>query len=115
MSLAHITRTEHGDTIVLSPVGAFDLSNLDMLRSTFLEAATPETTRIVIDLSGTTFVDSMAIGTMLGVARRANGWGGWVRLVAPRPNVRRVLHMTGLDKVFAMYDTVDQAVMHLQT
>jgi anti-sigma B factor antagonist len=69
----------------------------------------------VIDLSGTTFVDSMAIGTMLGVARRANGWGGWVRLVAPRPNVRRVLHLTGLDKVFAMYDTVDQAVLHLQT
>lgn len=115
MSLSHVTRTEHGDTIVLSPVGEFDLSNLDLLRATFLEAATPETNRIVIDLSGTTFVDSMAIGTMLGVARRTNGWGGWVRLVAPRPNVRRVLHMTGLDKVFAMYDTVDQAVLHLKT
>ena len=115
MSLPHISRSEHGDTIVLRPVGEFDLSNLDLLRSTFLEAATPETSRIVIDLSGTTFVDSMAIGTMLGVARRANGWGGWVRLVGPRPNVRRVLHLTGLDKVFAMYDTVDQAVMHVQT
>lgn len=113
MSVPYITRTEHDDTIVLSPVGEFDLSNLDVLRSTFLDAATPETNRIVIDLSGTTYVDSMAIGTMLAVARRANAWGGWVRLVGPRPNVRRVLHMTGLDKVFAMYDTVDEALLHL--
>lgn len=115
MSLPYITRTEHGGTIVLSPVGEFDLSNLDLLRETFLEAATPESNRIVIDLSGTAYVDSMAIGTMLAVARRANEWGGWVRLVAPRPNVLRVLHITGLDKVFAMYDTVDQALTHLPT
>lgn len=113
MTLPHIIRTDQDDTVVLGLVGEFDLSNLDLLRSTFLEAATPDASKIVIDLSATTFVDSMVLGTMIGLARRANGWGGWVRLVAPRANVRRVLHIAGLDIVFGMYDTVDQAVLHV--
>src|SRR3954447_1496766 len=91
MPLPYISRSDETGAIVLGPVGEFDIANVDLLRSTFAEAATPQTPRIVIDLSGTEFVDSMAIGAMLGVARRANGWGGWVRLVAPRPNVRHVL------------------------
>jgi anti-sigma B factor antagonist len=113
MALPHITRTELDDVVVLGPVGEFDIANVDLLRSTFLDAATPTTNKVVIDLSGTEFVDSMAIGAMLGVARRANGWGGWVRMVAPRPNIRHVLAATGLDKVFGLYDTVDQAISHV--
>ena len=90
MALSHITRSELDDAVVLGPVGEFDISNVDMLRTTFLEAVSPEHNRIVIDLSLTEFVDSMAIGAMLGIARRANGWGGWVRLVAPDPTVKFV-------------------------
>lgn len=108
----HIVQTEHDGIVVLGPVGEFDISSVDMLRSTFLAATSESSNKIVLDLSETTFLDSMAIGTMLGVSRRVNEWDGWVRVVAPRPNVRKVLHVTGLDKVFALYDTVDQATSH---
>ncbi|MCW2753148.1 MAG: anti-sigma factor antagonist [Marmoricola sp.] len=113
MSLPHIVRTDRDDIVVLGPVGEFDISNVDLLRSTFIETVTPDCNRVVIDLSGTDFVDSMAIGAMLGIARRANAWGGWIRLVAPRPNVRNVLAATGLDKVFGLYDSVEQAITHV--
>ncbi|MET3961016.1 anti-anti-sigma factor [Marmoricola sp. OAE513] len=111
----HIIRTELEGRVVLAPVGEFDISSVDMLRATFVEATSETTNQVVLDLSGTTFLDSMALGTMLGVSRRVTAWGGWVRVVAPRPNVRKVLRLTGLDKVFALYDTVDQALTHQVT
>ncbi|MCW2753902.1 MAG: anti-anti-sigma factor [Marmoricola sp.] len=108
----HIVRTERGGIVVVAPVGEFDISSVEMLRSTFLDATSETNNKVVVDLSATTFLDSMALGTMLGVSRRVNGWGGWVRVAAPQPNVRKVLRITGLDKVFALYDTLDQAVAH---
>jgi len=110
----HITKMEHDGAVVLAPIGDFDISSVDLLRETFMESVGPSTSKLVVDLSGTTFLDSMALGTIIGVTKRANGWGGWVRLVSPQPSIRKVLQVTGLDKVYGLYDTVDQAVRHVE-
>lgn len=110
--LPHVQSSEQDGVTVVAPIGEFDISTVDMLREIFVDVVTPTTNRMVLDLARTEFVDSLAIGAMLGVGRRANEWGGWVRLVAPTPPVRKVLALTGLDKVFGMYDTVDQAIAH---
>jgi anti-sigma B factor antagonist len=109
-----VTHFELDDVVVVTPVGEFDISSVDMLRATILDAVSPTQNRLVIDLSRTTFVDSTALGVMVGAGRRINDWGGWLRLVAPQPNVRKVLSLTGLDKVFGLYDTVEQAVSHVE-
>ncbi len=110
--LPHVLTSETNGIAVVAPMGEFDLSSVDMLREIFVDVVTPTTSRMVLDLAGTEFVDSLAIGTMLGVGRRANEWGGWVRLAAPTSQVSKVLALTGLDKVFDVFDTVDQAVSH---
>lgn len=112
--LPYITQIENDGVVVLAPVGEFDISTVDLLRETFVDAVTADSSKLVIDLSGMTFLDSMALGAIIGANRRANGWNGWVRLVAPRPGVRKILHVTNLDKVFGLYDTVDQAIAHVQ-
>lgn len=113
-ALPHVTRTDHdATTVVVYPVGEFDIAGTDLLRSTFLDAVSATKNKLIIDLSGTTFLDSMALGTIIGARRRVAGWGGWVRLVAPQPNIHRVLRLTELDKVFGLYDTVEQAAAHV--
>lgn len=113
-ALPYVTRTDYDEsTVVVSPVGEFDIAGTDLLRSTFVDAVSADTNKLVVDLSGTTFLDSMALGTIIGARRRAAGWGGWVRLVAPQPNIHRVLRLTELDKVFGLYDTIDQAATHV--
>lgn len=107
-----IVQSDYGTAWVVKPVGEFDLSVVDLLRDTFLHGVSAERNRVVVDLSATAFLDSVALGALIGAGRRAREWGGYVRLVAPRPNIRKVLALTGLDTVFAMYDTVDQAVTH---
>lgn len=111
-NLPHITKIEDDGVVVLAPVGEFDISSVDLMRETFLEAVTADSNRLVIDLTRTTFLDSMALGAIIGANRRASGLGGWVRLVGPQPGVRKILHITSLDKVFGLYDTVDQAIQH---
>ncbi|MFL6061587.1 MAG: STAS domain-containing protein [Marmoricola sp.] len=108
-----VARSEIDGVAVISPVGDFDIATLHLLRAAFDQAVGPATDRVVLDLSRTTFLDSMAIGVVIGLARRVEGQGGWLRLVAPRPNVRTVLRITGLDRAFGLYDTLDQALKHV--
>jgi hypothetical protein len=56
----------------------------------------------------------MALGTIVGAGRRTSEEGGWIRLVAPTPNVRKVLRITEIDTVVGLYDTVDEAIAHQQ-
>ncbi|MCW2784187.1 MAG: anti-anti-sigma factor [Marmoricola sp.] len=107
-----VTHFEQDGVVVVAPIGEFDIAGTDLLRSAFADAISADRAQVVLDLSGTTFLDSMALGTIIGAGRRASGWGGWVRLVAPPANIRKVLHLTELDKVFGLYDTVDQAATH---
>jgi anti-sigma B factor antagonist len=110
--LPFVTRSEHDDVIVFSPVGEFDIAGTDLLRSAFTEALSASRCKLVVDLSATTFMDSMALGSVVGAGRKAGGWGGWLRLVAPPANIRRVLRITEIDTVLGLYDTVEEAIAH---
>jgi anti-anti-sigma factor len=107
----HVTHFQHDDAVVLSPIGEFDLSCVDILRDAALSAFRT-TNLIVVDLSRTTFLDSTALGVIVAVAKRAQEKQGWLRLVAPRANVHKIILLMGLDGVLGMYDTVDQALAH---
>lgn len=111
LQLPHVALSERGsDVVVVSPVGDFDIDGTDKLRRAFGDAVSPTRCKVVVDLSESTFMDSMALGTLIGAAKRAQGWGGWLRLVAPTAYVQKVLRVTNLDTVFGVYDTVDDAI-----
>jgi anti-sigma B factor antagonist len=66
--------------------------------------------RIVLDLTAVTFLDSTGLTAMVAALNRARERGGSMTLVGPSGMVRRVLAITELDRVFAIYDTLDDAV-----
>ena len=55
---------------------------------------------IVVDLGEVTFLDSTGLSVLIAALKRCQGAGGDLRLVSPRPNVRRVLEITGLTETF---------------
>lgn len=111
MSESYVARIDEDGAVVLSPVGDFDIANVEILRSSLFDAL-DNPTNVVIDLSGTTFLDSMGLGAIVGGARRAREGGGWLRLVSPQANVRKALAITQLDQVIGLYDSVDEAIAH---
>jgi anti-anti-sigma factor len=80
---------------VVAVAGELDMATVEtMMRASLPLAAEPGD--LTIDLSGTTFMDSSGLNGLLSLARAVRRDG---RLIVrgPRPNVRRVFEMSGLD------------------
>lgn len=66
---------------------------------------------IVIDLSRVTFMDSMALGVLLGALKRIRPHGGQLRIVLPaHTDLRRIFELTLLDNVFTLHATRQEAL-----
>jgi anti-sigma B factor antagonist len=55
-------------------------------------------------MSGVEFCDSTGMNVLLSCLRQARERGGELELAAPRPAVRKILSVTGLDAVFTVAD-----------
>ena len=66
-----------------------------------IRAALPATTvRLDLDLSALPFLDSSGLGTLVSLNKTLRSRNGTVRLLQPAPNVRQVLELTRLHRVF---------------
>lgn len=88
-----IGRERRPNATVLRLTGELDLATApDVLAA--VEAATGDgTTRLVLDMSGVSFIDSTGVRTLLEANRVA---GNDLSLLAPSPAVTRVLELTEL-------------------
>jgi anti-sigma B factor antagonist len=64
-------------------------------------------TRVIIDMSGVEFCDSTGMNVLLSCLRRARERGGDLEIAAPKPAVRKILQVTGLDSVFTLVESAD--------
>lgn len=96
---------------VLHLRGELDSSTVAAFREAIAEAR-PET-MAVIEMSGVPFVDSAGIGALIGGIRRLRELGGDVAVASPRPAIKRVLNMTGFDRIVPVAETVAQAAESL--
>jgi anti-sigma B factor antagonist len=65
---------------------------------------------LVVDLSGVRFVDSSGLGMLVASLRAAAAKGGDVKLAGPTSEVRALLSLTRLDRVFDIHREPDTAV-----
>lgn len=107
MALSLVTRDDRGWTVV-SLTGEIDVATAPRLRE-HLAAACASAPRIIVDLTHVDFLDSAGLGVLAGAMKRARFRGRTLRLVCPCRQIRNVLVMTGLAKVFWIHDTLDDA------
>lgn len=72
------------------------------------------TKRIVLNLSGVTYIDSGGLGTLVGVYSSARAAGADIKLTGLGQRLRDVLSITKLATVFEVYDTEQQAIAAFQ-
>ena len=91
-----------GDPQTLEVSGLLELvaSNAAQVRDDIRAALTPSTTVLDIDLSGVTFLDSSGLGALISLHKSLRSQNGTVRLVNPSLNVRQILELTRLHRVF---------------
>ena len=93
--------------------GEVDLYTAPELKQELHRLVAEGATRVVIDMTQTTFIDSTTLGVLLSVVKRVRPEGGTVVLVCPDRNVRRIFEITLLDRVFAIFDSREAALEHL--
>jgi anti-sigma B factor antagonist len=78
--------------------GECDAATLDQLNGVLQEAMAEQPDELIVDLSQTTFVDSLTLGSLTAAAKQLRTNGGRFRVVgATATEVRRALQITGLD------------------
>lgn len=96
--------------VIVAIGGDLDIASAPAVREPLLGLLRPGACRIVIDLSAVRYADASGLAVLVGTQRRAVLLGGGLRLAAPRPEVARVLAVTGLSRYLAVYPTVRAAV-----
>ena len=91
--------------VVLAVAGEVDLHVAPSLRERLHKAVDAAGRAVILDLSEVTFVDSMTLSVIVGAGKRARARQSEVRLVVPRPEIRRVFEITLLDRVFPLDST----------
>jgi anti-sigma B factor antagonist len=85
-------------TSVLAVSGEVDVATSPQLRRELHAMLDSGSTEVVVDFSGTTFVDSSGLGVLVGAYKRLRDSGtGTIRIVGTQPSVRKVFEITGLD------------------
>lgn len=101
---------------VIAIRGELDFVTTAPLRARILTLLANITTPVTIDLSGVSFCDASGLALLVGTQRRARLHGLTVTLAAPRPNVTKLLRITGLDRAFVVRPTVaDARLAHVRT
>jgi anti-sigma B factor antagonist len=92
----------NGDPRVYELGGELDLDTAKVLDEVPILPGVDET--VFLDLNGLDFVDSSGLRVLVQLRRRVIDRGAHLVLRQPRPNVRRVLEVSGLDSVFTVED-----------
>ena len=100
---------ERGDWTVLSVKGEVDLYTAPRLKERLTELTGSGHTRVAVELQGVEFMDSTGLGVLIGALKRCKEAGGTLALIGPREPVVKVLAITGLDKVFPIHGSVEDA------
>jgi anti-sigma B factor antagonist len=106
-----VTIVDHPEdgTAVVTLRGQLDIDTAAHLRGALAAALERPVPRVVIDLSEVAFCDSIGLSSLALAHNHCVEAGGYLRLAAPNPFLRRVLTVVGLASTLPMYRTVDAA------
>lgn len=99
-------------TVVVGLAGDLDLWSAPHLKSVLSEHLAAGRTRLVLDLERVPFMDSTALGVMVGVQRRL-GSGERMALAAPTPPVLRIFELSGLASGFPVFADRSSALSYV--
>ena len=98
-----------GDVMVVAVGGEIDVYTAPRLRDRLIELIDAGHYHLVIDLEDVEFLDSTGLGVLVGALKRVRVRQGSLRLVCTQERLLKIFTITGLSKVFVIYDSVEAA------
>lgn len=104
-----ISTERDGGVCAVTVKGEVDVYTSPKLKEQLVTGMQDDCSLMIVSLDGVGFIDSSGLGVLVGGLRRMKESGGDFRLVCTREQVLKILRITGLDKVFPIAATLDEA------
>src|SRR5213083_2088490 len=95
---------------VISLAGEVDLYTAPEFKQQLLEVIAQGASNVIVDFSNTTFIDSTTLGVLVGGVKRLRTNDGQLSLVCNDRNITKIFEITGLDRVFTIHASRDEAI-----
>lgn len=100
-------------THVIEIEGQVDLHSAPSLQERTRSVIGQGKIRVIVDLSGVTYIDSTGLGVLVDALKRLRRSNGALSLVVTDYDVERLFESTGLDGMFTLHRSRDEAVEDL--
>jgi anti-anti-sigma factor len=108
---AEIVLDRRDGSVVARLSGEVDMSNASYVRDQLLTSMPNEALALVLDITGTRYLDSAAIGVLFDVSRRLARRRQELRLVMPADSpLRRVIELTDVRSAAPVFESLDEAL-----
>jgi anti-sigma B factor antagonist len=98
---------------VIALSGEVDLYTAPEFKQQLLDVIGQGAKDVVVDFSDTTFIDSTTLGVLVGGVKRLRTNEGQLSLVCSDRNITKIFEITGLDRVFTIYASREEAVSRI--
>jgi anti-anti-sigma factor len=100
-----------GETLVARIQGDADVANSPTLERELTRIIARHPKLLVLNLSGLTFISSLAMSYLVHLNRGVKTHGGTVRVAGASPRIVTALKRCKLDELFTFFETSDAAIM----
>jgi anti-anti-sigma factor len=108
---ADVAVERRGTAVVAHLSGEVDMTNAGYVGDELRQSVPNDAAALVVDLSGTSYIDSAAIGLLFELARRLTRRRQALRLVVPDGSpLQRVLEITEIHTAAPIHQSVDSAL-----
>lgn len=109
MNMRVNSRTPNDTTCVLDIEGEVDVYTAPQLKQDIVQIAERGVKHLIVNLSKVEYLDSTGLGVLIGGLKRLREGEGNLALVGPGMRILRIFEITGLDKIFDIYPTEEEA------
>jgi len=92
----------------VSIIGEVDIFNSADMKKSLTDLIKQNNTDIVLECKYLDYIDSTALGALVGVLKNVKSYGGSIYLRNVKPNLSKLFRITDLDKVFIMEGEVSE-------
>ena len=113
-SFSLVEETPETGTVVIALEGEADMTTAVKFNESFFSAARAGVRRFVADLSEVSFIDTTMLNALVVGHRRMVRDRGSFAVVCNGPRVERILEITGLGQILAVFGTREDALAHVR-
>ena len=99
-----------GEIKELKVVGELDALVAPKLKERITKLVEGDSTKFIIDFEEVTHINSLAMGILRGKLKVVKEMGGDIKLIKLNEHIKTIFEMIGLDEIFEIYETEDEAV-----